>query len=161
MLLAPPIARIEAVDLDVLNECLESWGHKMGPWRRPTWRGWFHALYHHDEPVAVAAAGDLIRERCAGMTRDQALELGRLCAARPDLCRVMLRLWREFVFPDLCRAHGFEWVLSYQDAVLHTGNLYRFDGWERLATSRSGTDQRSGRKGRNKVIWGWQLPEAT
>ena len=158
--LAPPIARLEAVDLATLNACLEAWRHKMGPWRRPTYRGWFHALFHHDEPVAVTAAGDLIRERCAGFTRDQAIELGRLCAARPDLCRVMLRLWREMVFPDLCRAHGCEWALSYQDAVLHSGNLYRFDGWTRLATSRSGTDRRSGRRGRNKVVWGWKLPEA-
>ena len=94
------------------------------------------------------------------MTRDQALELGRLCAVRPDLCRVMLRLWREFVFPDLCRAHGFGGRSPTRNSALHTGNLYRFDGWQRVGKSSSGTDQRSGRKGRNKVIWGWKLPEA-
>jgi len=153
--LVPPIARLEAIDLDTLNECLEAWGHKMGPWRRPTFRGWFHALYHHDEPIAVTAAGDLIRERCGGFTRDQAIELARLCSRQPYTNRVMLRLWRELIFPDLCRAHGWEWVISYQDAVIHTGNLYRHDGWVRVAKSRSGTDQRSRRKGRNKVIWGW------
>ena len=104
------------------------------------------------------AAGALIRERVAGLSRAEAVELGRLCAATPHLCRPMLRLWREMVLPDLARAYGYRWAVSYQDAALHTGNLYRFDGWVRLATSRSGTDPRSGRKGRNKVIWGWQIP---
>ena len=85
------------------------------------------------------------------MGREECCELSRLCCERPDLCRVVLRLWREFVFP----ATGKHWAISYQDAVAHTGNLYRFDGWVRLGKSRSGTDQRSGRRGRNKVIWGW------
>ena len=59
------------------------------------------------------------------------------------------------MFPPLCAVHGWSWVVSYQDAVAHTGNLYRFDGWVRVGESRSGTDSRSGRKGRNKIIWGW------
>ena len=64
----------------------------------------------------------------------------------------MLRLWREFVFP----AFGAPWAVSYQDEKLHTGNLYRFDGWRVLATSqRSGPDTRSGRAGRSKSVWGW------
>ncbi len=155
-MLVAPIARIEAIDKVTLNGRLVAWEHKMGPWTRPTFRGWFHGLFHHDELVAVSAAGDLIRPNTVdGLTREHAFELARLCAARPGLNRVMLRLWREFVFPDLCRAHGWGWAISYQDAVLHTGNLYRHDGWVRIGTSRSGNDARSGRKGRNKVVWGW------
>ena len=158
-MLAPPIARLEAIPLAQLNEHLVEWGHRMGPWRRPTFRGWFHGLYHHDTCVAVTAAGDLIRERCAGFDRTEAFELGRLCAAQPHLCRAMLRLWRVFVFPAIAQVHGFSWVVSYQDAVLHSGNTYRFDGWVQLGKSRSGTDQRSGRRGRSKVIWGWSADE--
>ena len=159
--LAPPIARFEGITLAQLNEHLVEWGHLMGPWKRPTFRGgWFHGLFHHDTCVAVTAAGDLIRERCAGFDRSTAVELARLCAARPDMCRPMLRLWRAFVFPSLCAVHGWSWAVSYQDAVAHTGNLYRFDGWVRLGDSRSGTDSRSGRKGRSKVIWGWCDDEA-
>jgi hypothetical protein len=52
----------------------------------------------------------------------------------------MLRMWRAFVFPALCHECGFVCGLGYQDAAIHSGNLYRFDGWVRLATSRSGTD---------------------
>ena len=158
-MLAPPIARLDAISRDELNECLTAWGHRMGPWNRPSNREWFWGLYHHDQLVAVAAAGDLINERCAGLDRTEAFELGRLCAAQPDLCRAMLRLWRAFVFPAISQAHGYSWVVSYQDAVLHSGNTYRFDGWVQLGKSRSGPDRRSGRRGRSKVIWGWSADE--
>lgn len=121
--------------------------------------GWSHALFYDDQPVAVVATDTLIRPRVAGLTRQEAVELSRLCAARPDLCRVVLRLWRAFVFPVMCRDHGFRWAVSYQDAHIHSGNLYRFDGWARLTTSRSGTDPRTGRKRRSKIIWGWQAPD--
>lgn len=149
----PPVLFEEITHLE-LNACLIAWGHKMGPLRRPT-RGWAHGLRHDGRLVAVVSADTLIRERVAGLARSEALELSRLCAARPDLCRVALRLWRAFVFPALAAARGYSWALSYQDAVQHSGNLYRFDGWVPLARSRSGMDPRTGRVGRNKVIWGW------
>ena len=99
--------------------------------------------------------------KCVGggmrhLTRENTIELARLCAVRPGLCRVALRLWREGVFPLL----GYQTAISYQDADLHNGNTYRFDGWQRIAYSRSGTDTRSGRKGRNKWIWLWERPVA-
>ena len=156
----PPIAHVQAITLGELNDALRRWEHKMGPWRRPTFRGWFHGLFHNGQLVAVTAAGDLIRERVAGFERAQAIELARLCAATPALCRPMLRLWREFVFPALCAVHGWSWAVSYQDAVLHTGGLYRHDGWVRVGRSRSGTDARSGARGRSKVIWGWSADES-
>jgi hypothetical protein len=155
-MLVPPIAHLAEVDLDVANRCLVAWGHRMGPFNRP-YDTWCHALFEHGEPVAVVIAATLVRETCAGLDRSQAIELARLCAARPHLCRPALRLWREMVLPALARAHGYSWAVSYQDAVLHTGDTYRFDGWLSMARSRSGTDQRSGRKGRSKVIWGWPI----
>lgn len=153
-----PAVRFCQIGRDALNDRLVSWGHKMGPIHRPT-GGWSHGLFHDDHLVAVVAADTLIRPRVAGLARQEAIELSRLCAARPDLCRVALRLWRAFVFPALCQHHGVRWAVSYQDAHAHSGNLYRFDGWTRLATSRSGTDTRSGRRGRSKVIWGWRNPD--
>jgi len=105
--------------------------------------------------VAVVSADTLIRPSVAGLARSEAIELSRLCADRPDLCRVALRLWRAFVFPALAAARGCSWVVSDQDAIHHSGNLYRFDGWVPLARSRSGNDSRSDRIGRDKIIWGW------
>lgn len=160
MMLVAPIAHLEAIGINDLNRALTAWGHKMGPFERPTGALWAHGLFEHGELVAVTAASILIKEYerplCGvSVTRDAAFELARVCAARHDLCRAMLRLWREMVFPAICRARGYEWAISYQDACLHTGDLYRFDGWVKLGRSRSGLDARSGARGRVKVVWGW------
>jgi hypothetical protein len=158
--LAPALVSFDSISRAELNHCLVAWDHRMGAWRRPDYREWFHGMSAGAELVGVTAAADLIKEPVAGFRRSEAIELGRLCAARPNLCRVVLRLWREFVFPSLCKAHGVKWVVSYQDADIHTGNTYRFDGWLRLAASRSGTDRRGGVRGRNKIVWGWCIDPA-
>ena len=149
----PPVTFTEVNPL-VANECLLAWGHKMGPLERGNNGNAHYALLHHGRPVALASHSTLIREAVGGdhglpLSRENCLELSRLCAERPGLCRVVLRIWREFVFPTL----GYQYAISYQDADLHTGNTYRFDGWRRISYSRSCVDQRSGRRGRNKWVW--------
>ena len=154
-----PLVSFDQITKDELNICLVQWEHRMGPWNRPDYgNARFHGLRHDGKLVAVTATDQLITAEVCGLSREAAIELGRVCAEREHLNRVVLRLWREFVFPAVCAARGCTWAISYQDAVIHSGNLYRFDGWSQLGISRSGTDQRSGRKGRKKVIWGWQLP---
>lgn len=150
-----PLVTFDGIDKHDANRLLVLWGHKMGPLERGNESGTHHALYHAGEPVAVAMTASLIRECVGGgqrhLTRANCMELARLCAARPGLCRVALRLWREFVFPSL----GVAAAISYQDADLHNGHTYRFDGWVRAGFSSSGTDARSGRVGRRKWIWVW------
>jgi hypothetical protein len=153
--LIAPIAHLAEIELADANRALERWEHAMGACRRPNFDLWSHGLFEHGELIAVALSSSLICEHVAGFGRDEAFELARLCAARPHINRVMLRLWREMVFPPLCRVRGWSWAVSYQDEKLHSGNTYRHDGWVRLARSRSGTDARSGKRGRNKTIWGW------
>lgn len=148
----------DPIPLEEANRLLVLWGHKMGPCKRGNARGWSHALMHEGRPLAVTITASLIRETVGGaphLNRGNCIELARLCAERPALCRVALRLWREFVFPAL----PYEYAMSYQDADLHTGNTYRFDGWERVSYARSGKDTRSGRAGRNK--WVWVYPRRT
>lgn len=151
-----PIGAFDVISLEDANTLLVKWGHKMGPLKRGKQGAWCHALFHKGRPVAVTTASYLIRERVGGglghLTRENTVELSRLCAERPGLCRVALRLWREFVFPDL----PFEAAISYQDADLHKGHTYRFDGWARSPKmARSGVDRRSGRIGRRKWVWVW------
>jgi hypothetical protein len=152
-----PMVNFDSIELADANKRLREWGHRMGELHRPNGDVWCHGLFLERELIGVATTSALIASRVAveaDRTRTNTIELSRLCAARPDLCRVVLRLWREFVFPTI----GFPWAISYQDAVLHTGNIYRFDGWQRFPKkSRSGTDQRSGRQGRTKWIWGWPV----
>lgn len=154
----PPSVAFDRIDIDDLNRCLMAWDHKMGPLHRPDiGLVLAHGLMHRGSLVGVVATADLVRAHTVqGLGRSEAVELARVCAARRDLCRVLVRMWREFILPDLRRP----WGISYQDAVIHGGDLYRFDGWVRLGTSRSGTDQRSGRKGRSKIVWGWHADPA-
>jgi hypothetical protein len=155
--LVPPLASFERISEEELNRCLVAWEHKMGPLRRPMHKPDCYGLMHHGEIVGVIASSSLIPQELCGLTRENTIEVSRLCASRPGLCRVVLRLWRELVFP----AMGYEYVISYQDEHLHTGATYRFDGWRVLTRTRSGTDQRSGRKGRSKTVWVWQKTDAT
>ena len=150
----------DPIDLTLANRMLVEWGHKMGSCDRPAGYGlWCHALFYERQPVSVTIATTLIRDAVGGghdmaLDRSNCIELSRLCAARPGLCRVALRLWREFVFPSL----GYEYAISYQDADLHSGLTYRFDGWTRLPRiSSSGTDLRGDRVGRRKWVWLWRL----
>lgn len=162
-LLLPPLVAFDAITLDEINGCLVAWGHKMGPLQHPDYgRSRFHGLRHAGELVAVVATDQMIPPETCGLRRDEAMELSRLCAERPDLCRVALRLWREFVFPALASAWGTPWAISYQDRNLHNGNTYRFDGWVPVGQTRSGTDSRGAggdRRGRNKTVWAWN-PDA-
>jgi hypothetical protein len=150
-----PFVSFEPITLAQANHCLLTWGHRMGPLHRGNQDAICHALIHEGQAVAVTTASSLIMPvvggGCNWMTRDNTIELSRLCASKPGLCRVALRLWREFVFPALPHNHA----VSYQDADLHSGQTYRFDGWQRVGRSRSGTDTRSGRPGRDKWIWAW------
>lgn len=152
-----PMAQLQEITQEQLNRCLIAWEHKMGPMLRvPGYGAWYHALIQDGEALAVTATSTLIRTHAGGglehLTRDTTVELSRLCAARPGLNRVMLRLWREIVFPSL----GYSAAISYQDAVVHAGDTYRFDGWRRSPRrSRSGTDQRTGAIGRDKWLWVW------
>ena len=157
--LAAPIAHIEAIDRAALNRLLVAWGHRMGPYTRPSYAiEAHHALFQHGEPVAVTAAGDTVREVVGqtGIPRSRCVELVRLCAARRDLCRPMLRLWREMVFPAIGAVHGRDLAVSYQDEALHSGDVYRFDGWVMLTRAGGGgPDSRTGRLGRKMKVWGW------
>lgn len=155
----PPVLHVEAIDRVQLNRLLVDWDHRMGPFRRPRYAiEAHHALMHNGAPVAVTAASETVREVVGqtGIRRDQCVELARLCACRPHLCRAMLRMWREFLFPSIAAAHRRQLAISYQDADLHTGQTYRFDGWVMVGRGgRGGPDSRSGRPSRDLRIWAW------
>jgi antitoxin VapB len=152
-----PLVTFQAIELEQLNHCLVAWEHKMGALNRiNTGDRIYHALFHESRPVAVTAASMPIASGNIGgglghLNRQNTIELSRLCAERSNLCRVALRLWREFVFPFL----GYQAVISYQDADLHSGNTYRFDGWQRSPEKASSGIHSNGKRGRPKWIWVW------
>jgi hypothetical protein len=158
----PPLCALDTIDRATANDRLVAWGHKMGPIERPTYAvEAHHALIHHRRIVAVVSTMELRREVAGktGIRRDESVELVRLCAERPGINRAMLRLWREFVLPDILMAHGRRIALSYSDSAHHRGDIYRFDGWKNLgAAGGGGLDKRTGKSGRKLVIWAWPTP---
>lgn len=157
-----PRVSFQKVELDIVNGLLTRWGHLMGEVNRP-FPSIAYALFEEADIVAVTVHACLIRDHPGGviyLNRTNSVELARLCAERTNLCRVALRLWREFVFPAL----GKRYAVSYQDLDAHTGSTYRLDGWRDVGVTSSGTDQRSGKKGRRKKCWIWEndrLPTPT
>ncbi|WP_126975554.1 hypothetical protein [Frigidibacter oleivorans] len=164
-MLIAPLVHVEAIDRLTLNRLLVEWNHKMGPLERPKFAlEANYALYHNGVSVAVIATSETVREVVGqtGLRRDECIELARLCACRPHICRVMLRVWREFIFPPLAAVHRRQVAVSYQDADLHNGQTYRFDGWTMIGRGGGGgRDARSGRLGRDLRIWAWAIDGRT
>lgn len=149
-----PLVSFQRIDSEEANFLLVRWQHKMGEIKRP-FPSTAYGLFHEGKPVGVTVHACLIRDNPGGalyLNRGNTIELARLCAEGPHLCRVVLRLWREFVFPNT----GKRYAVSYQDLDAHTGATYRLDGWSAVGDTSSGTDKRSGRKGRKKRCWMWE-----
>lgn len=91
-----PLVNFEAVSLLDANRFLVAWQHKMGPLQRGNQGAWCHALFHEGRPIAVTTASHLISARVGNapwLTRENTVELSRLCAERSGLCREDPRKW--------------------------------------------------------------------
>lgn len=97
-----PLVTFDEVSLAEANDMLRKWAHKMGPLKRGNQGAWCHALNHDGRSVAITTASYLISSRVGGahhLTRENTVELSRLCAERSGLCRVALRLLEGVCFP--------------------------------------------------------------
>ena len=129
-LVESPICGVYRMDMDVANALLMVWGHRLGPCHRPFGQE-AYSLEVLGSPVAVAISASIVHGPVAGYQRDEVVELARLGAAVPWANRVMLRLWRE-----TCAQRWRYWpvaaAVSYSHNAMHRGDLYRFDGWEKV-----------------------------
>jgi hypothetical protein len=159
-----PLVTFDLIDDAVADAALVEWEHWLGACNRPFGRQSF-GLTIEGELLAVAVSASTVNETCAGWPRGEVVELARLCAHpdHRDLTRVALRLWR-IVAPGCWSARYWpvRACVSYQNAVRHTGAIYRFDGWTKVA------DVRGGQSGPNstwtrskrydpKAIWVWEV----
>jgi antitoxin VapB len=162
-MLIDPLVSFDLIDRDEANECLVRWGHKMGANNRPLYRAPIDfGLREMGELQGVICCDTLIRETC-GLNRHTGFELSRLCAAAPRISRALIRLFTEFAYPAIVRTWGTPWAISYQNAKMHRGDLYRFDGWLRLRETSGGSDPRASDEtvsASQRVIWGWH-PSST
>ena len=131
-LLHVPIVSVEPVSMAVANGLMVDWGHRLGPVNRP-----FHqeayTLSVDGSPVSVATSGSSVSTTVDRYRRNEVVELTRLCSDPEQrwATRVMLRLWRAQL------AQRWEcWPVkagtSYSHNAMHAGDIYRFDGWERI-----------------------------
>lgn len=152
---ALPIGGIYPIGIAEANHALELWKHKLGPVNRP-FRQEAYALDIDGRLISVAVSASAVNH-AAGYRRTQIVELARLASCEPWANRVMLRLWRE-----VCAPRWACWpvlaVISYSKNAMHSGDLYRFDGWEKVSDDcgssgggtwskpRGGTEPKAGKK---------------
>lgn len=129
-LLDVPMAGVYPLAIAEANALLVRWEHRLGPCNRP-FRQEAYALEVDGQAVAVAISASIVPGATAGYRRDEVVELARLGASQPWANRIMLRFWRE-----LCAPRWKSWpvkaAVSYSKNAWHPGNLYRFDGWEKI-----------------------------
>lgn len=130
--------RITSADADVR---LVRWGHYLGCCERPFGRQDF-GLFVAGDLISVAVSASTVSAMCAGRPRQTLVELARLCTEPQHrwATRVCLRLWRE-IAPSEWRARYWPVAaaVSYQSAVRHSGNVYRLDGWTKVADTPGST----------------------
>lgn len=159
-----PLVSFDRIDNDQADQLLERWGHWLGGCNRPFGRQSFGLQVADAGIVSVAVSASTVNPTCGGHPRGEVVELARLASAPEHCrwaCRVTLRLWRH-VAPAQWAADYWPctWRVSYQDAARHTGNLYRFDGWTKLAEVRGGTAGGNWTRGKTyqpKVVWGFPV----
>lgn len=161
-----PLVSFDLVENVIADELLEKWGHWLGGCNRPFGRQSF-ALRLNRSIISVAVSASTINESCGGYSRNQAVELARLCSdpAQKWASRVCLRLWRE----TAAQCWGAKYwpviaLVSYSNSIRHKGDLYRFDGWTKVAEVRAGTSGSTWKRPRKvayepKAVWVWKLAE--
>lgn len=154
-----PAVGLYSLPVPDANDLLIEWGHQLGRCERP-----FHseafALEVHGRTVAVAISASVVGSPVAGYFRDEVVELARQAACEPWANRVLLRLWREICAPAW-PCWPVRAAVSYSMNAMHRGDLYRFDGWEKIredcGSSGGGTYSRKRAKGDkrlgSKTLW--------
>jgi len=161
-----PLVAFERIDDGLADARLIEWGHWLGGCNRPCGGRQSFGLFLEGDLISVAVSAMTIGPRSAERDRRTVVELARLCSdpAHRDMTRVAIRLWRK------CAASAWsskywpvEAYISYANRNRHTGDVYRFDGWQRWGNTRSGSVGKNARwsepglKIEPKSIWVFPL----
>lgn len=136
LLFAQSIVSIDECTRADANDLLTEWAHPLGPCNRP-FRTENWTLTVRGEPVAVMVTAGIVSPTVEQHRRTECIELARIARA-PEadwVLRPALRIWRAVL--------ALEWQgwspirAAYSYALPGTpGELYRFDGWERIGERR-------------------------
>lgn len=160
-----PLASFVQVDQWEADRALEQSEHYLGPCDRPFGKQSFGLLVG-GRLVSVAVSASTVSESCAGRHRTEVVELARLgtLPGHRAWTRVALRCWRE-IAPEIWG--GEYWpvkaCVSYSNETRHKGDVYRFDGWRKVAVmpGSGGGGTWTGKQPReDKAVWLYELPPA-
>lgn len=135
-----PLVSFDLIDNDVADVLLGEWDHWLGGCNRPFGRQSFGLILGGVGIISVAVSASTVNETCGGYRRQECVELARQCS-RPDYnwaTRAIVRLWRE-IAPRCWPYWPVRAVVSYSNALRLAGDIYRFDGWIKVARSRGST----------------------
>lgn len=158
-----PIVSFERVEPTDADARLVRWGHYLGACDRPFGRQDF-ALVVRGAVVSVCTSASTVSATCAGYSRYEVVELARLVTDPRArwATRVALRLWRELAPAEWVAEYREHWArvvacVSYSNATRHTGDVYRFDGWRKVAvmpgSAGGGTHTRRRATREDKAVW--------
>ena len=162
-----PLAAFDVIEEAVGDRLLVEWGHWLEGCNRPFGKHYFGLSVLGVGLVSVAVSASTVNAKCAGWARGEVVELARCASAPPHrwATRVCLRLWRE-IAPG-CWSRDY-WpvkaAVSYQNAIRHSGNLYRFDGWRKVkdvAGGVAGGNWSRGKRYDPKAVWEWVIDPKT
>lgn len=157
-----PLVAFDLIPNDIADIALVEWGHWLGDCNRPFGRQSF-GLTLEGQLIAVAVSASTVNETCGGYHRKDCVELARLCShpAHRDVTRVALRLWRKVAPLAWARKYWpVKALVSYANAIRHKGDIYRFDGWTKVADVPGGVaggGYQRGKKYDPKSVWAFQL----
>ena len=159
-----PLATFDAIDEATARDRCIRWEHYLGPSDRPFGEQYF-GLSVAGELVSVAVSASTAGVTCGGWPRKEVVELARLVTAPGErwATRVCLRFWRELAPRCWSKYWPVRACVSYSDNTRHSGNIYRFDGWSKVAdyAGSSGGGTYSTKKAYTpKSVWVYVLPEA-
>lgn len=137
--------------------------HYLGPCDRPFGKQSFGLLVN-GQIAAVAVSASTVGDTCAGFGRQEVVELARLGSlpGRKVWTRVALRCWRE-VAPALWKHWPVRAAVSYSNETRHKGDIYRFDGWTKVAVmpgSAGGGTWTAKQPREPKAVWVYDLRKA-
>lgn len=128
-----------------------------------------YGLYVRGDLVAVAVSASTPNKTCGPYSRYEVVELARISARDGwrEQTRVALRCWRTLAAQDWATAYGEHWpsivgYVSYANSRRHSGDMYRFDGWRKVADTKGSTGggstwSRPRKSGEPKTVWAFEL----
>lgn len=155
-----PLATFDFIEEREANQACEQWVHYLGACGRPFRQEWY-GLFMDRTLVSVAISASTVGATCGGFERKQVVELARL-VTHPDhrwATRLCIRLWRELAAPQWASWRPVA-AISYSDKTRHKGDVYRFDGWTKVADvsgSTGGGTYSTKKQATPKAVWIYRL----